>query len=187
MGLPTKVADEVLVRCNRHCCLCGKFVGTKIELHHIKQVADGGDDSADNCIPLCFNCHAEVKAYNPSHPKGRRYAEQDRICPLNHGDLVLVAGYAVIGKSAYLYYIVNANLQNKQRVGYCCIKDKPFNIGVEIIAEKTCIDSKYIKYGMITEDDYKKIDNSRINDENLALEKADLKAEDVCCVSFGRS
>ena len=156
-------------------------------MHHIKQVADGGDDSADNCIPLCFNCHAEVKAYNPSHPKGRRYAEQDRICPLNHGDLVLVAGYAVIGKSAYLYYIVNANLQNKQRVGYCCIKDKPFNIGVEIIAEKTCIDSKYIKYGMITEDDYKKIDNSRLNDENLALEKADLKAEDVCCVSFGRS
>ena len=34
-------------------------------------VADGGDNSVDNCIPLCFNCHAEVKSYNPKHPKGR--------------------------------------------------------------------------------------------------------------------
>lgn len=59
MGFPASVADDVLVRCNRHCCLCGKYVGQKIELHHIKQVADGGEDTADNCIPLCFNCHAE--------------------------------------------------------------------------------------------------------------------------------
>ena len=63
MGFPQKIADEVLVRCSRHCCLCGVYAGSKIELHHIKQVADGGDDSAENCIPLCLNCHAEVKAY----------------------------------------------------------------------------------------------------------------------------
>lgn len=34
-------------------------------------VADEGDNSVDNCILLCFNCHAEVKSYNPKHPKGR--------------------------------------------------------------------------------------------------------------------
>ena len=73
MGFPTSVADEVLVRCGRHCCICEEFVGSKIELHHIVQVADGGDNSVDNCIPLCFNCHAEVKSYNPKHPKGRMY------------------------------------------------------------------------------------------------------------------
>ncbi len=39
MGFPTSVADDVLVRCGRHCCLCGKYAGQKIELHHIKQVA----------------------------------------------------------------------------------------------------------------------------------------------------
>lgn len=77
MGFSTKVADEVLVRCNRHCCLCDKFAGTKIELHHIRQKADGGDDSIDNCIPLCLDCHAEVKAYNPNHPKGRQYTENE--------------------------------------------------------------------------------------------------------------
>lgn len=46
MGFPTSVADEVLVRCGRHCCICEEFVGSKIELHHIVlhhivQVADG--------------------------------------------------------------------------------------------------------------------------------------------------
>lgn len=77
MGFPTNVADEVLVRCSRHCCLCDRYVGSKIELHHIKQVSDGGDDSIDNCIPLCFDCHAEVKAYNNKHPKGRKFTEKE--------------------------------------------------------------------------------------------------------------
>jgi hypothetical protein len=45
-----------------------------MECHHIVQVKDGGDDSYDNCIPLCLNCHADVKAYNPDHPKGTSYS-----------------------------------------------------------------------------------------------------------------
>ena len=77
MSFPQKVADEVLVRCGRHCCLCGRYAGGKIELHHIKQVADGGEDTADNCIPLCLDCHAEVKAYDPRHPKGRKFSEAE--------------------------------------------------------------------------------------------------------------
>ena len=43
MGFSEKVANEVLIRCGRHCCLCGKYAGQKMELHHIKQAADGGD------------------------------------------------------------------------------------------------------------------------------------------------
>lgn len=77
MGFSQTVADEVFVRCGRHCCLCGTYAGQKMELHHIIQAADGGDDSVDNCIPLCLNCHAEVKAYNPRHPKGRKYTEAE--------------------------------------------------------------------------------------------------------------
>lgn len=52
MGFPQTIADEVLVRCSRHCCLCGKYAGLKIELHHIRQVADSGKDTADNCMNL---------------------------------------------------------------------------------------------------------------------------------------
>lgn len=77
MGFPQNVADEVFVKCRRHCCLCGKYAGQKMELHHIKQVADGGDNSVDNCIPLCFDCHADVASYNPRHPKGRKYTEME--------------------------------------------------------------------------------------------------------------
>ncbi len=77
MAFSQAIADEVFVRCGRHCCLCGVFAGQKMELHHIKQAADGGEDSIENCIPLCLNCHAEVKAYNPKHPKGRKYTETE--------------------------------------------------------------------------------------------------------------
>ena len=48
-----------------------------MECHHIRPAADGGDDSIDNCIPLCFDCHAEVRAYNPRHPKGCAYTESE--------------------------------------------------------------------------------------------------------------
>ena len=77
MGFPQSVADEVLVKCSRHCCLCGKYAGQRMELHHIRQAADGGEDKVDNCIPLCLDCHAEVASYNPRHPKGRKYTETE--------------------------------------------------------------------------------------------------------------
>lgn len=77
MGFPQSIADEVFVKCGRHCCLCGKYAGQKMELHHIKQAADGGADTVDNCIPLCLDCHAEVASYNPRHPKGRKYTETE--------------------------------------------------------------------------------------------------------------
>jgi hypothetical protein len=77
MSFPPQVAERALLDCARHCCICHKFCGFKIELHHIKQVADGGEDTYENCIPLCFDCHAEVSSYNPRHPKGRRYTESE--------------------------------------------------------------------------------------------------------------
>jgi HNH endonuclease len=75
MGFSPEVAERALVACGRCCCTCHDFCGPKIELHHIKQVADGGNDTFENCIPLCFNCHSEVKSYNPQHPKGRKYTD----------------------------------------------------------------------------------------------------------------
>lgn len=77
MSFKGDVKTKVLVACRRKCVLCGKFCGTKIELHHIKQQSDGGPDTFDNCIPLCFNCHADVRTYNPGHPKGTKYTEEE--------------------------------------------------------------------------------------------------------------
>ncbi|MGI6585796.1 MAG: HNH endonuclease [Lutisporaceae bacterium] len=83
MPFGNDVAEKALVSCARHCCICHKFCGIKIELHHIKQEADGGENSFENCIPLCFDCHSDVKTYNPKHPKGRKYTEKELISHRN--------------------------------------------------------------------------------------------------------
>lgn len=79
MGFPDSVAIEALTSCGRCCCICHKFCGTKIELHHIKQKAYGGEDSLDNCIPLCFDCHSDMGKADPNHPKGKRYSTEELI------------------------------------------------------------------------------------------------------------
>jgi hypothetical protein len=74
MAFASEIAEGALVACGRFCCLCHKFCGNNIETHHIKQTAD---DSYDNCIPLCFDCHAEVGSYNSEHPKGRKFTASE--------------------------------------------------------------------------------------------------------------
>lgn len=40
-----------------------------MEIHHIKAKGDGGEDTFENAIPLCFDCNAIVRQYDPKHPK----------------------------------------------------------------------------------------------------------------------
>lgn len=62
-----------MVACGRCCCICHRFCGIKIESHHIVQEADGGANTIDNCMPLCFDCHADMLSYDDRHPKGTKY------------------------------------------------------------------------------------------------------------------
>lgn len=48
-----------------------------MELHHIKRIASGGEDTLDNCITLCFDCHSDMGKADPKHPKGKRYTESE--------------------------------------------------------------------------------------------------------------
>jgi hypothetical protein len=77
MSFPPDVAERLLVSCHRHCCICHKPSGNKIEIHHIVPKSEGGADTEENGIPLCLDCHAEVGAYNPQHPKGRRFTSSE--------------------------------------------------------------------------------------------------------------
>ena len=77
MSFPQFVSDAALSACGRCCCICHKFCGTKMELHHIKQVAYGGEDTFENCIPLCFDCHADMGKADPYHNKGKKYSEKE--------------------------------------------------------------------------------------------------------------
>jgi len=77
MAFPHDVVEHLLVACHRRCCICHELAGNKMEIHHIVPVANGGDDTEENGIPLCLNCHAEVGGYNPQHPKGRRFTPSE--------------------------------------------------------------------------------------------------------------
>jgi len=77
MSFGKTVKEEALVASGRCCCICHKFCGIKIEVHHIvHQKADGTDDF-DNAIPLCFDCHADMTSYDFKHPKGNKYSESE--------------------------------------------------------------------------------------------------------------
>jgi hypothetical protein len=93
MSFSKEIVEDALVACGRSCCICHKFCGVRIETHHLKPKHLGGDDSFENCIPLCFDCHAEVEHYNNNHPRGRKFSEGElrkhrdnwysKVCELN--------------------------------------------------------------------------------------------------------
>jgi L-lactate utilization protein LutB len=68
-----KDAEVLLVACHRCCCVCHRYCGVKIELDHMMPGYDGGEDSIENAIPVCFECHAEIHMYNTQHPRGRQF------------------------------------------------------------------------------------------------------------------
>jgi hypothetical protein len=78
-GMPFSqtIKSDALVACRRTCCICHTFCGINIECHHIVPEAQGGPSTLDNCIPICFNCHADVEHYNPAHPKGNKFSPEE--------------------------------------------------------------------------------------------------------------
>ena len=70
VGFPQKVKDQIFVDTARHCCVCHRYKGVKVEVHHIKQEALGGENTYENAISLCFDCHCDAGHYNPKHPRG---------------------------------------------------------------------------------------------------------------------
>jgi len=77
MSFPSKIREEALVSAARHCCVCHRYAGVKVEVHHIIPEGAGGDDSSENAIPLCFDCHADAGHYNPGHPRGTRFSPSE--------------------------------------------------------------------------------------------------------------
>lgn len=67
---------KILLWCDRHCCLCGKFCGTNIVIHHIETEGENLSE-IDNALPLCLDCHGKVGSYNPEHPVGTKYKVEE--------------------------------------------------------------------------------------------------------------
>ena len=77
MPFPPEVKTESLANSGRRCCLCLRFKGVKVEVHHIIPEVASHDNSLGNSITLCFDCHAEVCYYNPKHPKGNKLKPEE--------------------------------------------------------------------------------------------------------------
>ena len=73
-GLKVK---RLLAECHRRCCICNRFCGVKIEIDHIIPKSEGGDDTIENLIPVCFECHADIHSYNTKHPRGRKFTTEE--------------------------------------------------------------------------------------------------------------
>ena len=58
----------------RHCCVCRRYKGVKVEVHHIVSQSNRGSDDSDNAIALCFDCHADAGHYNLKHPRGTKFS-----------------------------------------------------------------------------------------------------------------
>ena len=83
MAFSEEIKIKAMIACGRCCCVCHKFCGNNMEVHHIKARAEGGQDIYENAIPLCFNCHAEVRQYDPKHPKGIKFTEKELVMHRN--------------------------------------------------------------------------------------------------------
>ena len=77
MSFDRNEVANLLVKCHRRCCICHRFCGSKMEIDHIIQKADGGSDEISNGIAVCFDCHAEIHHYNTRHPKGRKFTPEE--------------------------------------------------------------------------------------------------------------
>jgi hypothetical protein len=147
MAFPPDVAEQALLACARYCCLCHKFCGNKIETHHILQ---GGPDTLENCIPLCFDCHADVGAYNAQHPRGRKFSatelrgHRDRWYQLVKSGKYLLAGGFVPGEKADLRYAMKSVGSGRLPViwaevintGACPLYIKQVSLGWQLAGDK---------------------------------------------------
>jgi 5-methylcytosine-specific restriction endonuclease McrA len=60
MTVPQNLADEILAKCGRHCCICRRFEPLHLQVNHIIPLSEGGTDDTDNLIPVCLTCHSDV-------------------------------------------------------------------------------------------------------------------------------
>jgi len=60
MSIAQDVADRILAKCGRCCCICRRFAPLHLQVHHIEERSSGGLDDEDNLIAVCLTCHSDV-------------------------------------------------------------------------------------------------------------------------------
>jgi hypothetical protein len=73
-SIPQDVADRMMVKCGRRCCICRRFRPTKLQVHHIVERSQGGGHEEDNLIVTCLSCHTDV---HTKVPFARRFTVEE--------------------------------------------------------------------------------------------------------------
>ena len=56
--IPRKLRLQLMERAGNHCEMCGRgCVGEALSPHHKKHRSQGGKDTEDNLIMICYSCH----------------------------------------------------------------------------------------------------------------------------------
>jgi hypothetical protein len=135
--------DALLVAVHRRCAICHRFCGIKIETDHIVPFADGGPDTIDNAIPVCFECHAEIHSYNDKHPRGRKFRPEElrghkkewlRLCRERPEMLIAVARSRDVGPIQAMIDELEFNAAVAKTIGFesmaCLFLDEQFRRAV---------------------------------------------------------
>lgn len=77
MPFSDSIKLQVLVESARHCCVCHRYRGVKVEVHHIIPESISNDNTYENAICLCFDCHCDAGHYNPNHSKGTKFSPKE--------------------------------------------------------------------------------------------------------------
>lgn len=128
--------SDLLTKCHRRCCICHKFCGVKMETHHIEP----GNESIENAIPVCFECHAEMRLYDDTHPRGRKYQQEElhkhkeqwlSICDKNPNILIQPLERSDVGPLQALVDEIEFNMvltnQKTVTMGGCKFREIEFN------------------------------------------------------------
>ncbi len=77
----TNVIKESRKRANGICQLCGcsapfndKKGDPYLEVHHVKWLSKGGEDSTNNTVALCPNCHTKIHVLNAREDEDKLFS-----------------------------------------------------------------------------------------------------------------
>jgi 5-methylcytosine-specific restriction endonuclease McrA len=84
--LPDDLVATMMVKCARRCCICRRFRPTKLQVHHIIERNQDGDNDEENLIVICLSCHSDV---HTTVPFTRRFTVEEL---KGHRDAVIRAG-----------------------------------------------------------------------------------------------
>ncbi len=129
MPFNSEVRTESLVRAARHCCVCHRYKGLKVEVHHIIQEADDGPNTLENAITLCADCHTDAGHYNDRHPRGTKFRPDELRRARDRWHELVASGFATQSADAgslYCRYLLCKNFESIREICSGNLSDFPF-------------------------------------------------------------